>query len=172
MSRAQLLQRLPQGSLIKCEAVYPTPFWRKAGLSGQSVTDVGPANTTFDNSPPSGTPGVLFGFVGGHQARVWRERSAAARKRAVLRNFADLFGEQALHPRSYVEMDWTSEIWTRGCPVAFAPPGVLSDYGPWIRRPFKRVHWAGTETSDYWNGYMDGAVRAGQRAAREVLGRA
>jgi monoamine oxidase len=31
------------------------------------------------------------------------------------------------------------------------------------------VHWAGTETSDYWAGYMDGAVRSGERAAKEVL---
>jgi monoamine oxidase len=31
------------------------------------------------------------------------------------------------------------------------------------------VHFAGTETSDYWQGYMDGAVRAGERAAREIL---
>jgi monoamine oxidase len=48
-------------------------------------------------------------------------------------------------------------------------PGTLSTYGPWLRRPHGRVHWAGTETSTYWTGYMDGAVRAGQRAAAEVL---
>ena len=38
-----------------------------------------------------------------------------------------------------------------------------------LRAPFKRLHWAGAETSDYWYGYMDGAVRSGQRAAAEVL---
>jgi monoamine oxidase len=32
-----------------------------------------------------------------------------------------------------------------------------------------RIHWAGTETSEVWNGYMDGAIRSGERAAREVL---
>ena len=32
-----------------------------------------------------------------------------------------------------------------------------------------RIHWAGTETSTFWNGYMDGAVRSGERAAKEVL---
>jgi monoamine oxidase len=31
------------------------------------------------------------------------------------------------------------------------------------------IHWAGTETSTYWNGYMDGAVRSGERAAKEIL---
>jgi monoamine oxidase len=42
-------------------------------------------------------------------------------------------------------------------------------FGREIRRPHGRVHWAGTETSTYWTGYMDGAVRAGKRAAVEVL---
>jgi hypothetical protein len=45
---------------------------------------------------------------------------------------------------------------------------VLLDYGPAIRRPVGRIHWAGTETATFWNGYMDGAVRSGERAAEEV----
>ena len=46
---------------------------------------------------------------------------------------------------------------------------VLLDFGKAIREPVGRIHWAGTETSTYWNGYMDGAVRSGERAAAEVL---
>jgi monoamine oxidase len=46
---------------------------------------------------------------------------------------------------------------------------VLTKYGPWLRRSVDKVHFAGTETADYWLGYMDGAVRSGERAAREVL---
>ena len=38
-----------------------------------------------------------------------------------------------------------------------------------LREPVGRIHWAGTETSTFWNGYMDGAVRSGERAANEVL---
>jgi EAL domain-containing protein (putative c-di-GMP-specific phosphodiesterase class I) len=55
-----------------------------------------------------------------------------------------------------------------GCPVAHVAPGVLTKYGPWLRRAVGKVHFAGTETSDYWQGYMDGAVRAGERAASEA----
>jgi monoamine oxidase len=53
--------------------------------------------------------------------------------------------------------------------VCFTAPGVLLDYGTAIREPAGRIHWAGTETSTFWNGYMDGAVRSGERAAKEVL---
>ena len=53
--------------------------------------------------------------------------------------------------------------------VALHVPGSITQYGDLIRKPFRRVHWAGTETSTYWSGYMDGAVRSGERAAVEVL---
>ena len=46
--------------------------------------------------------------------------------------------------------------------------GALTTYGPHLKAPIGRIHWAGTETSDYWNGYMDGAVRSGERTAKEV----
>jgi monoamine oxidase len=168
-TRAQLLQRFPQGSAIKCEAVYDKPFWRDAGLTGQATSDTGPVRITFDNSPPDGSPGVLLGFIEGQAARQYGPKSADERRAAVLANFVSYFGQQAANPRDYIEMNWSAEPWTRGCYVGFTPPGVLLDYGEAIRAPIGRIFWAGAETSDYWNGYMDGAVRSGVRAAAEAL---
>ncbi len=167
--RDQFTQRMPQGSAIKCQAIYDRPFWRDEGLAGQAVSDRGPARITFDNSPPDGGPGVLLGFVEGQFARALSRRPAAERRAAVLENFVELFGERARHPLRYVERDWSQEIWTRGCFVGFTAPGVLLDYGEALRRPVGRIHWAGSETATIWNGYMDGAVRSGRRAAAEVL---
>ena len=167
--RDQLTQRVPQGSIIKVEAVYPTPFWRDAGLTGQAVSDTGPVAATFDNSPEDGTPGVIMGFIGGDDARVWNLRSLAERSAAVLDLFSHFFGPQALNATNYIEHDWSEDPWTRGCPVGFMAPGVLSMYGPALRTPVGRIHWAGTETAEVWNGYMDGAVTSGLRAAQEVL---
>jgi monoamine oxidase len=167
--KAALLRALVPGSLSKAEAVYPTPFWRDAGLSGQGVTDVGPASLIFDNSPPDGSIGVLFCFIGGSAHDRWAPLGPEQRRSQVLEGLAAFVGDQARTPADYFEHDWTLERWTRGCPVAHAAPGVLTKYGPWLRRPHGRVHFAGTETADYWLGYMDGAVRAGERAAREVL---
>jgi monoamine oxidase len=167
--RAQLTQRYPQGSVIKCEAIYDKPFWREAGLTGQAVSLTGPVRVTFDNSPPDGSPGVMLGFIEGQDARRAAQMSPSARRAAVLENFVTYFGKQAASPRDYVEMNWSLEPWTRGCYVGYTPPGVLLDYGPAIRAAVGPIHWAGSETSDYWNGYMDGAVRSGERAAAEVL---
>jgi len=168
-ARDQLMQRLGQGNLIKTTAVYDRPFWRDAGLTGQAVSIDGLANVTFDDSPPGGSPGVLFAFVGGDSARKYQAMSATDRRQAVLNDFANYFGPQALTPRTYVDTNWAAEEWTRGCPVGLAGPGTLFAYGHALREPVGLIHWAGTETSNYWNGYMDGAVRAGERVAREVL---
>jgi monoamine oxidase len=168
-SRDQLMQRVPQGIQIKCEAIYEKPFWRDAGYSGFALTDAGPGQAVFDNSPPDGTPGVLVSFVCGAEARRWTGRTDAELREAILKQYGDLFGPQALKPVGYFHKAWAREEWSRGCPVGVVPPGVLIDNGPALRAPVGAIHWAGTETSTYWNGYMDGAIRAGERAAREVL---
>jgi monoamine oxidase len=167
--RDQLTQRLPQGNLIKATAVYDTPFWRDAGLNGSVVSYEGPANTTFDDSPRDASKGVVFGFVGGNEARRFAAMSESDRRAAILANFRKYFGPKATHPREYFETNWAEKTWTRGCPVAIAGPGTLTEYGSAIRKPVGNIHWAGTETSTFWNGYMDGAVRSGKRAAQEVL---
>ena len=167
--RAQLVQRYPVGSVVKCQAVYERPFWRDDGLTGQVVSDAEPVRITFDNSPPDGSPGVMLGFIEGQAARVYGRKSEAERRAAVLDNFAAYFGEQARSPLRYVERNWQRDTWSRGCYAGILPPGVLLDYGEAVRTPFRRVHWAGTETSPIWNGYMEGAIRSGERAAGEVL---
>jgi monoamine oxidase len=167
--RDQLTQRMPMGSLMKAEAVYDKPFWRDDGWNGQAISDVGPIKATFDNSPPDASVGVLMGFIGGHEARVLAQKSAAEQQAAALGSFANYFGDKAKTPREYVQFNWSTETWNRGCPVSALAPGTLLDFGEAIRRPEGRIHWAGTETATYWNGYMDGAVRAGERAAAEAL---
>jgi monoamine oxidase len=169
LSRMMLIERMPMGALMKCDAVYERPFWRDAGFSGMGVTDSEPVRVTFDNSPPDASVGVLLAFVGGATLRHWADRSLAERRKGVLQGFASIVGPQALDPIDYVEHDWTRERWSLGGPVAIAGVGTVYGYGSAIRRPFGRVHWAGTETATYWSGYMDGAVRAGERAASEVL---
>ena len=166
--RQQLLQRMPMGALMKCDAVYDKPFWRAEGLSGMGLNDKGAVRVCFDNSPPDASVGVLLAFVGGSTWSTYGTSSLSARRRAVLEGFAAIVGDRALRPVEYVEHDWTHERWTQGSPIALQVPGAITAYGSTIRAPFRRVHWAGTETSTYWSGYMDGAVRAGRRAAREV----
>ena len=166
--RDQMTQRMPQGAIIKCMAVYEEPFWRADGLSGSGLSDGGSVNAIFDNTPPDGSPGVLLGFLDGRAARRWGSATEGERRAEVVRVFARLFGPRAARPVDYVERNWAAERWSRGCySGAFGPSG-WTDFGPALREPVGRIHWAGTETATTWNGYIDGAITSGLRAAAEV----
>src|SRR3954469_11143190 len=167
--RDPLTQRLRHGTLTTVPGAYATPFWRAKGLSGTATSADGLVNATFDDSPESGRPGVLLGFIGGDSARVYEGLGIAGGRAAALNDLASLFGPEAKRPTAFFDTRWTNERYTRGCPVAIAGPGTLLAYGEKLRAPVGRIHWAGTETSGFWNGYMDGAVRSGERAAAEVL---
>ena len=170
-SRDQLTQRVPMGSVVKCMAVYDEPFWRADGLSGMATSDTGPVKLTYDNSPPDSRPGVLLGFIEGQVARELTQVSKAQRRALVLDSFARYFGDRArTDVRDYLDKSWAEDRWTRGCYGGYTPPGVLTGYRQALRAPVGRIHWAGTETATVWNGYMDGAIESGQRAATEVLG--
>jgi monoamine oxidase len=167
--RDQLTQRCPQGAETKVACVYDSPFWRSQGLNGVAISLGAPLSVTFDDSPPDGSPGILFGYVAGDNLRGFSAISPAARRAAVIDNLVTFFGSQAANPREYLESNWASEPWTRGCPLGILGPGALVAYGSTLREPVGRIHWAGAETSTYWYGYMDGAVRSGARAAAEAL---
>ncbi|MCI0856578.1 MAG: FAD-dependent oxidoreductase, partial [Chloroflexi bacterium] len=167
--RDQLMQRMPMGSVIKVNAVYDEPFWRQEGLSGRAISDEGPIRTVFDNTPKSGSPGILIGFIEGKEARDLSGVTEVERREAALGSLARYFGDQAARPVRYIEKDWTTEAYSRGCYGAFMAPGTLTQYGSALREPCGRIHWAGTETATAFAGYMDGAVRSGERAAAEML---
>jgi monoamine oxidase len=82
--RDQLTQRLPNGAVIKCFAVYDRPFWREQGLSGFAVMECDPVHLVFDNSPPDASCGILLGFIEGAQARQMSAVDPAMRCAAVL----------------------------------------------------------------------------------------
>ncbi|MCF2129494.1 FAD-dependent oxidoreductase [Strepomyces sp. STD 3.1] len=171
--RAMLQRRWCNGTESKIFAVYDRPFWRERGFSGQAVTDLPVAGYVVDNSPPDASVGILMTFVGtagsGYGLR-WSDAvldDPEARRAAFLADLTVLFGPEAARPTAYLEQDWTHEPWIGGC-VSSRPPGVLTQYTDADRVPVGRVHWAGTETAVLNQGYIDGAVSAGERAAEEA----
>jgi monoamine oxidase len=167
--RDGLTQRMAMGSVVKFHAVYDEPFWRARGLSGQGSSTTGPVKVVFDNSPPGGSPGVLLGFFEGREARLAARMPLEERRAAALGVLTRLFGPRAASPEHYVDRAWALEEHSGGCYGGYLPPGGWTDYGPALRRPAGPLHWAGAETATVWNGYMDGAVSSGDRAAAEVL---
>ena len=167
--RTQLLQRMPMGCVWKCYAVYPSPFWREKGLNGLTATNFGYSSLVFDNSPADGSRGILMGFVLADKARAFADLDEAKRRLAILDAFVHFYGDEAAMPLFYTDQCWATETWSGGCYTGIMGPHTLSQFGPALRQPCGRIHWAGTETAEIWNGYIEGAIRSGERAAAEVL---
>jgi monoamine oxidase len=169
IDRAQVLERMPAGSIVKMLLFYEDAFWRGEGLSGQAVALGSPIELTLDASPPSASPGVLAVFASGPHARRLGGWSVDDRRRLATDVAVRWYGKGAAGPVGYVDTDWAAEPWSAGCFMAHLAPGVLTQYGHTLRAPTGRIHWAGTETSTVSHGAIDGAIRSGERAAAEIL---
>jgi monoamine oxidase len=176
-ARRELNQRMKMASIGKAIAVYDKPFWRENGgngkdekLNGQVMSDKGLTKVTFDNSDSSASYGAIMGFILGDDMRAWDSKSESQVREAIVSDYVRYFGPQAKDVKDFVLQRWDLEEWSRGGPVAVAPPRVISQYGSALRKSVDGLHFAGTETSEYWMGYMDGAIRSGERVAKEILG--
>ncbi|MER7332996.1 MULTISPECIES: FAD-dependent oxidoreductase [unclassified Micromonospora] len=151
------------GAVVKAVAVYPDAFWRRDGLAGAAFSRTGPLQELHDMSGPQGHPAALFGFAPATAA-------GPGFRQAVTDQLTELFGPAAARPDALHVQDWSAEHWT-------SPPGVhrLRDYSlfghPLYQQPALdgRLHWASTETSTGYAGHVEGALAAGQRAARTIL---
>ena len=163
----KLAQHWPQGNLSKAYAAYETPFWRADGCSGEALSDEGPVFITFDVSPGDDGPGHPAGLHRCADVRPAARR--AERRERALAGFATLFGDAALATRSTTSIIAGAQRNSRRAarrPRCRRARGRRTGRG--CASPSTASIWAGTETADEWTGFLDGAVRSGQRAADEV----
>ena len=168
-AREGLQTRMPMGNIFKIVVAYETPFWRDKGFNGQVATDDDTLGIVMDDVQEVGPP-VLLAFIEGERALAMSGADPAERKRRVLASLVRFFGPEAANPIGYLENDWNVEPYTLGY-VGHMAPGVMTRFGHALREPCGRIHWAGSETSLEWQGYIEGAVRSGIRAAAEVARR-
>ncbi|MEW2395516.1 FAD-dependent oxidoreductase [Streptomyces sp. NPDC046862] len=151
------------GAVAKVVAHYPTAFWREEGLAGAVISRTGPLQEIHDMSGPDGRPAALFGFAHASTVRPGFDQ-------AVTAQLAQLFGPAAGTPEALHVQNWSAERWTSPSTVE-----RLADYSlfghPRYRKPALdgRLHWASTETATENAGHIEGALAAGERAARAVL---
>ncbi|KAB8271284.1 hypothetical protein BDV30DRAFT_250105 [Aspergillus minisclerotigenes] len=167
------------GYYSKIIFVFDRPFWRAAGLTGAIQSQTGPFTFTMDNSFPDDEQWSIACFTVGRRGREWSQLSQDERcrttweqLRSALENTDLPSGEkiEVPEPINVLEYEWTKQDFFLGGPEPGSPPGVISRVGKdAVRKPFGSVHFVGTETALHWKGYMEGAVRSGDRGAKEVV---
>ena len=177
--RAQFMQRYPLGTVLKLQLIYDRAFWRDAGLSGNSFAlNEAFITQTVDGGGPLGddAPGVLVGFPDDDAAREMGRMTPDQRRDLFIQEMIPRFGPQAQDLAKTVIPNYSELIaedfeFIRGDYGGQPGPRVLTafGFGPALREPVGRIHWAGTDTSTRFYGSLSGAAQAGQRAADEVI---
>jgi len=167
--RMRLQQASSQGSVTKILAVYPEPFWRAEGLSGEGFAPHQLVRELYDNTPPSASVGVLCTFLPGEQAEFVGRLHPDRRRELVLEGMSKLVGPAALQATDYIETDWSAEEWTRGAYASTFGIGGLTRFGADMRRPIGPIHWACADIAGVGHMHMEGALRSGEAAAAELL---
>ena len=168
--RQQMHQHLSLGLVIKVHAVYPTPFWRAAGLSGTAFSPFQVAHEAYDNSGFGEETGTLVAFVAGETADRMLALPAVERRRVILESLASYFGDEARSPSVYFESDWVSEEWTGGAYAASFDLGGLVRWGAALRAPVGPLRFASSDLAAEGYQHVDGAIRIGHDVAAELAG--
>jgi len=169
--KIELSQATRLGDTSKMIVFYKQPWWRECNLCGLTQSVHGPFAVTRDSSVDVDGQFSLTCFVTGQPARDWAKLPASERRESVLSQIQKLFGPLAKveQPIDVVEQIWKNEQWSQGCPCPVLGPGGLTKFESTLRSPAGRLHFVGTETAYEWKGYMEGAVRSGERGAEEVV---
>jgi monoamine oxidase len=143
--------------------VYPSPWWRQNGLSGFASGDL-TVRSLGDLSPVDGSRGILLaethpGVGGAPEPRAYRA--------AVLADIECYLGSAPESPLGFGFHHWPSDALAGGCGSPLRP-GLITAFGDALGRRVGAIHFAGTESSDLGWGSIEGAVRAGERAAADV----
>ncbi|OJD19123.1 hypothetical protein AJ78_00909 [Emergomyces pasteurianus Ep9510] len=171
--KRMLAMKTIPGVYAKALLTYASPWWRDLGLLGKFRSHIGPICFSWEVSFFETRAFTLAIFIAGERAKNWYRLSELARQNAIIEHLAELVGPENAHlARGILEFNvgnWSEEEWFGGAPTSAIPPGYLSKYGEDLRKPFMNVHFAGGETAREWKGYLEGALRAGTRAADEVI---
>ncbi|KAJ5151103.1 Amine oxidase [Penicillium canariense] len=172
-AKQTFIESTTYGYYTKAMVEFRSPFWVQRGFCGLAQSFTGPASVVRDTSSPEDRKYVLTCFMSGDPGRAWAALPAKEREQSLLQQLGKLFGVTDLD-NEFVQLamyEWTNDEYAGwGCPCAALTPGVLDTVGPdALRENAGNLHFAGTETAGEWKGYMEGAVRSGERAAAEVI---
>ncbi|PBC20483.1 MULTISPECIES: flavin monoamine oxidase family protein [unclassified Mesorhizobium] len=156
------------GAVIKILVRYPKPFWREQGLSGMVMWRDLPGLFACDASRDA-EHAALVVFVGGPLAFRWRALSDAALRAEVTARLVAALGPGAADSEDFSQRDWIHDRWSGGAYSDLIVDATARDAERTILAGAPPVHFAASELSPSFPGYVEGAIVAGRIAARNII---
>jgi monoamine oxidase len=162
--QARAIGSLRYGCATRLLMQFEHRFWRRTGRPSAFGTDL-PIGAVWDGNEQQPGPAILSFLAGGRASAELRELLEAEGEQGIVERLRWL-GEPG-RPIASRTVVWDSDPWVGGG-YAYFDPSFDPQLRPWLARPFGRIVFAGEHTSVKWQGYMNGAVESGIRAAAEI----
>jgi len=161
----QAISMLRYGRATRVLLQFETRFWKHIGRPIAYGTDQ-PTGAVWDaNEQQDARPGILSLLAGGRASAEVKTIIGTQGWRALVRRLTWMgTPSRLLHG---LTVDWDRDKWSKGGYAVFDTrfdPALR----PWLARPAGRIVFAGEHTSTRWQGYMNGAIESGKRAAAEI----
>ncbi|KAL1874766.1 hypothetical protein VTK73DRAFT_185 [Phialemonium thermophilum] len=161
------------GHYNKAIVLYNKPWWRELGFNGFMMSYKGPACVVRDTSiDDAGVYGFTC-FVNGREGEKWSQLYPHQRRKVILDQLAAAFNvgkdSEVYRPVEFFDQIWQHEVFSRGALAPVTAIGHLTKYAHVYGKPVGNLHFVGTEYSNDWKGYMEGALASGEKGAKEVI---
>jgi monoamine oxidase len=164
---ADMIEKVAYGSVTKVLIQYSQRIWDKQGWDGHLMTDLPITCIWHPTEQQGGEGGILTIYTGANAGAAFNALSDADRIQTAIAQVEQVCPGSSQHVVATKTMAWNNEPFTQASYAAFAP-GQVTAYWQRLRTPLGRLHFAGEHTAVH-QGYMEGAVESGQRAAKEIM---
>jgi monoamine oxidase len=162
----EAIRRLRYGSATRVLLQFDRRFWRRTGRPRAFGTDTALGALWEGNEDQRGSAGILSLLAGGGASKAVNEILERDGWDGVIGELAWLGKSSTLIRTARVR--WEDDPWAGGG-YAYFDPGFDPRWREALALPIGRLLFAGEHTSLKWQGYMNGAVESGQRAAAELV---
>jgi monoamine oxidase len=163
----EAIARLRYGRATKTLLQFSKRFWRLPGRPRAFGSPLPFGALWEGNEEQRGRPGILALLAGGGASDATHDIVAKAGTPALVGEL-EWLGAKGAELVASRQVRWQDDPWSRGG-YAFFDPNYDPSLRAWLARPFGRLFFAGEHTSIKWQGYMNGAVESGRRAAEEIV---
>jgi monoamine oxidase len=166
------IKELGMGTNSKLHVQFKSRYWESLGCNGATFADTGHQNTWDVSRAQAGTSGILVDYTGGTVGASFGSGTPASRAQEFLAQLEPVLPGITARYNGRATLDyWTGYQWTLGS-YSYWKVGQYTKFAGVEREPEGRAlncHFAGEHTSIDFQGYLNGGVETGERAAQEVI---
>src|SRR3954452_21126603 len=167
--KMRAINELGMGTNSKMHVGFKNRFWRDLGSNGETYADTGYQNTWEVSRGQAGPAGLLVNYTGGKIGASFGSGTPSSRAKQFLGQIEPLLPGATANWDGNATIDyWAGYQWTKGS-YSYWKVGQYQAFAGMERAEQNGCHFAGEHTSIDFQGYLQGGVETGERAAAEIV---